>query len=49
MLGDLETLKDWCAPKSYSLFEHQLTEFKEAGYRNESRIMDLRNADVSWA
>ncbi|XP_050401166.1 mitochondrial import inner membrane translocase subunit TIM44 [Patella vulgata] len=44
--GDLEVLKDWCHEAPYNTLAHPIKAAKQAGYRFDSKILDISNVDV---
>lgn len=44
--GDLEILKDWCHEGPYNIFAVPIKEAHKAGYKIESKILDIDNVDI---
>lgn len=47
--GDLATLKDWCAEPCYNVMEANIEHRKQAGLVFDSKILDLKNAEILMA
>ncbi|ELT96546.1 hypothetical protein CAPTEDRAFT_183511 [Capitella teleta] len=44
--GDLAILEDWCYEATYNTLAHPLRQAKQAGYKIESKILDINNMDI---
>ncbi|XP_059176084.1 mitochondrial import inner membrane translocase subunit TIM44-like [Physella acuta] len=44
--GELEILKDWCYEAPYNTLAHPIDQAKKAGYRFDSKVLDISQADV---
>ncbi|KAL8610761.1 hypothetical protein ACOMHN_016744 [Nucella lapillus] len=44
--GDLEVLKDWCHEAPFNTLAHPIKQALAAGYRFDSRVLDVSNVDV---
>ncbi|XP_052866338.1 mitochondrial import inner membrane translocase subunit TIM44-like [Anopheles cruzii] len=44
--GDLEVLRDWCFESTYNIIATPITQALKAGYRLDSKILDIENVDL---
>uniref|UniRef100_A0A182K771 Mitochondrial import inner membrane translocase subunit TIM44 n=1 Tax=Anopheles christyi TaxID=43041 RepID=A0A182K771_9DIPT len=45
--GELEVLRDWCFEGAYSVIATPISEALQAGYRFESKILDIENVELA--
>ncbi|KAK7115763.1 mitochondrial import inner membrane translocase subunit TIM44-like [Littorina saxatilis] len=44
--GDVEVLKDWCYEAPYNTLTHPIKQALAAGYKFDSKVLDISNVDV---